>query len=95
MSKAAFDKIAAGLQEVMETAREGWPDAYIAAIRSHARPDGPGEQPVFEARLLDGTWLRIWLDGRIEGISHDIVINRIPALVNQAANHGEDAECRR
>jgi hypothetical protein len=44
----------------------------------------PDERPAFEARLLDGSWLRVFASGRVEGVQHDIVINRIPAMINQA-----------
>jgi hypothetical protein len=44
----------------------------------------PDVRPAFEARLLDGSWLRVFASGRIEGVQHDLVINRIPAMINQA-----------
>lgn len=42
------------------------------------------EKPAFEARLADGTWLRVYANGTLEGAKHDIIINRIPVMINQA-----------
>jgi hypothetical protein len=39
----------------------------------------------FVLRLKTGEWLGIRADGRVHGEAHDIVINRIPAMLNQAA----------
>ena len=44
----------------------------------------PRVAPAFEIRLLDGSWLRIYASGRVKGIGHDAIINRIPALLSAA-----------
>lgn len=46
------------------------------------------ECPAFEARLLDGTWLRVYASGVVTGVEHDVVFNRIPALINLAWAEG-------
>lgn len=42
------------------------------------------ERPAFEARLSDGSWLRVYASGRLEGVEHDVIVNRIQAIINHA-----------
>ncbi len=48
------------------------------------------EYPAFKIRREDGSWIVIWGDGRVEGIS-GLIINKIPLLLQAAYQNGYEA----